>query len=359
MPSPTPSETTADHIIIGAGLSGLTTAYYLKKNWDVTCLILEGRDEIGGRIKTTDSIDLGATWFGEQHSNLLSLLDELHIDSFPQYQKGNSIFIHSTIEPPHYFDAQDNSNPTYRISGGSENLIRTLACKSETDIKLGETIDSINDIGKFIELKTADTIYTAKKVVVTIPPQLAAQRIAFEPNLSAKLIDVMTSTHTWMSNAIKIGITFDNPFWREKNFPGTLIAPNGPVIELYDHSNPDDSSFSLMGFANEALREHSTQERKQIIIDFLADYFGSQIKNYTSFVEKDWLKDDFTATSKSQSIYMHPSYGNKVWQNSYMNGKLMFSGSETSDQFGGYMEGAVASGKRAIEFIKKSENHNS
>ena len=46
-----------------------------------------------------------------------------------------------------------------------------------------------------------------KKVIVTIPPRMSAN-ISFTPKLPAKVIKVMRGTHTWMSNAIKIGLTF-------------------------------------------------------------------------------------------------------------------------------------------------------
>ena len=55
-------------IILGAGLTGLTTAWLLKKQ-GIKALILEARDHIGGRIETIEGanhtpIEMGATWFG-------------------------------------------------------------------------------------------------------------------------------------------------------------------------------------------------------------------------------------------------------------------------------------------------------
>src|SRR5680860_765995 len=102
MASSATSKNMADCIIIGAGLSGLTTAYYTGQKTGVQPLILEARNETGGRIKTSDAIDLGATWLGEQHQNLLHLLDELNLEIFPQYQKGKSMFVQSTSTPVSY-----------------------------------------------------------------------------------------------------------------------------------------------------------------------------------------------------------------------------------------------------------------
>lgn len=353
MSSPTTGNevTTTDYTIIGAGLSGLTAAYYLNERFDLQSTMIEARDRVGGRINTSQSVDLGATWFGSDHDNLLNLLEELGVEPFPQYQHGKGIFIHSAAEPPHYFNTDENSSSTYRITGGSSRLIDKLKKQCQPKIELGLKVRKIADKNTFIEITTDKKIYRTEKVIVTIPPQLVAQTIGFVPSLSDELTGTMESTHTWMSNAIKVGLTFESPFWRKKDLSGTLIAPNGPVIELYDHSERDESRYALMGFANEALRIHSAEKRKQKILAFLSSHFGDGIYDFQTYTEKDWLDDSFTSTSLSQSIYMHPDYGNAAWEKSYMNGKLLFSGSETSSTFGGYMEGAVAAGKRAVAFI--------
>ncbi|MEO0901575.1 MAG: FAD-dependent oxidoreductase, partial [Bacteroidota bacterium] len=72
------------YIIVGAGLSGLTTAYHLMKNGEEDFIILEARDRVGGRIFTKEGVDLGATWFQDHHTYLSTFLEycsNLSIDS--------------------------------------------------------------------------------------------------------------------------------------------------------------------------------------------------------------------------------------------------------------------------------------
>jgi monoamine oxidase len=335
-------------VIIGAGLSGLATAYFLEKKHNISPLILEAREAPGGRMQSDSSIELGATWLGPEHSHLLELLDELNIATFPQYKAGKSVFIHGAANPPHYFDADQNS--TYRITGGSTRLFTRLKEQTKAKINCGKTVQSISEKDGELQIITPNHSFSAEKVILTIPPQLASQTIQFTPSLPEELLTEMRSTPTWMSNAIKIGLLFDKPYWREKGLSGTLIAPNGPVMELYDHSTQNDEKNSLMGFTNEALRGKSPQQRQKIIINFLAEHMGKFIKNHSAYIEKDWQADPFTATELTESIYMHPTYGSNVWKQPYMNGKLLFSGSETSSVHGGYMEGAVASAKNAANF---------
>ena len=152
-----------------------------------------------------------------------------------------------------------------------------------------------------------------------------------------------------MSNAIKIGMTFKNPFWRNKNMSGTLIGQVGAVTELYDHCSVDGKTFSLMGFVNEGLREFSPEERKQRILTHLKTHLGNEVLDYESYEEKDWSADKHTSCEQIKSIYMSPRYGNSAFSEFHLNGKLVFSGTETSPLYGGYMDGAIYSGINVVE----------
>ena len=74
--------------IIGAGISGLTAAYYLSRNHQVT--VFESADRIGGHTATIDvshqgvdySIDTGFIVFNDwTYPNFIELMDELGVDS--------------------------------------------------------------------------------------------------------------------------------------------------------------------------------------------------------------------------------------------------------------------------------------
>lgn len=341
------------YIIIGAGLSGLTTAYLLKKNGITDVRILEGRSEIGGRILTQHSVDLGATWFQQPHQYLQSLLKELQLGSFQQYQKGQSVLVYNPVAPAHYFESAPDQSTAKRIAGGSIALIEKLAEGVEDHIELDTKVERIKDVNNYIEISTNKELFSADKVIITIPPQLA-NTLHYNPPLPKQLVAVMKQTHTWMGNAIKVGMTFSSPFWREKKYSGTVIGQMGAVTELYDHCNFDEDSYSLMGFVNESLRTISSEVRKERILSYLEKYLGASIRNYTAYFEKDWSLDEFTACQNNDSVVLRPNYGNLVFEDAYMNGKLLFSGTETAKQHGGYMEGAVISGLTAAKQILKT-----
>ncbi|WP_010522655.1 flavin monoamine oxidase family protein [Aquimarina agarivorans] len=333
------------YVIIGAGLSGLTTAYMLQKHGETDFLILESRDRSGGRIYTEKGIDYGATWFHNHHENVNALLDELEVNKFYQYSKGKSVLVYNTMAPAHYFENDPNSPSAYRIAGGSTAMIDKLISKIGNDkIQLNTTVTEINNREATVEVVAEKETYVAQKVVVTIPPRIATRIDFTSEELPKSVRKSMKDTHTWMSNAIKVGLTFKTPFWRNKNLSGTLIGQVGVVTDLYDHSDVADKTFSLMGFVNEGMRDVTAEERKQRILEHLQKYLGEEVLDYISYQEKDWSKDKNTSCNKIKSIYMSPRYGNPDFAKTYFNRKLIFSGAETSPVHGGYMDGAIYSG---------------
>ncbi len=91
--------------------------------------------------------------------------------------------------------------------------------------------------------------------------------------------------------------------------------------------------------------------RKEKILDYLEKYFGKETRNYLDYFKKDWSEDPFTSCENLKSTYISPPYGNELFAKEYMNNMLLFSDSETSPVYGGYLEGAVYSGLRAASLI--------
>ena len=74
--------------IVGAGISGLTAAYHLKKN-GIDCSIYEASSRTGGRVLTVpdgvaqgSSVELGAEFVDSVHDDILALSKELNVALF-------------------------------------------------------------------------------------------------------------------------------------------------------------------------------------------------------------------------------------------------------------------------------------
>ena len=91
-------EKKVDVLILGAGLSGLAAAYQLsKKVPSLTFLVAEANDRVGGRTLTMhlkgpqgqkDAFDLGAHWVCRRQKDIMSLIEDLGIEYYPQNVSG-------------------------------------------------------------------------------------------------------------------------------------------------------------------------------------------------------------------------------------------------------------------------------
>lgn len=333
--------------IIGAGLTGLTIAYLLQKK-GIECQILEANSRIGGRIETISgtsgvTMEMGATWFSQQHPSLLALLNELELPYFKQYTSGISLFETMSFVPPQKFEIPDSDSSSYCIEGGSMKLLDILVTKvGSQNIKTNAKVISLKLVNGQIEITTENgEIFLADKVITTLPPHLLAQTVRFEPNLPESIIQLAKKTHTWMGESIKFAVEYPTAFWKENNFSGTLYSQASIIQEMYDHSSSDNTKFALKGFLNGGTNTLSQEARKEKAIQQLIAFFGPDAKNYTAYYEKVWRDEPLTFLPYEQLIMAHQNNGHSMYKNSFFEGKLYISGSETAAQNPGYMDGAV------------------
>jgi len=331
-------------IIIGAGLSGLLLGYRLTKK-GINFKILEARPRVGGRINTLfganqTPIEMGATWFGNQHKFLKALLQELDIEYFEQYMEGGLLFQEHAFAPPEIINVHDQT-PSYRISGGSSILIDTLYNKiDQKNILLNQTVSGIK-VQKNVVQVIANETFEANQVVLSLPPKLWAKNILFEPQLPVNLIDTAKQTQTWMEESIKVALTYKHPFWINQNLSGAFFSNIGPITEFYDHCNQQRSKYALCGFVNPAKSELSKQERKTQILNQLKSIFGAEAQSYLNYQECIWSEEENTYSKSDVELFPHQNNGNPIFRESYFKGKLLISSSESAIEFPGYMDGAV------------------
>lgn len=345
-------------LIIGAGLTGLAAAYYLKEA-GLNVQLIEARMRSGGRIHTlykndTASLEMGATWLGANHTFLRRLLAELDIEIFEQELSDRAIYEPISTSPHQVVTLPPNSDPSYRIRGGSFALIQALLDKLDTDqLHTGQVVQAIQEEADGLLVKCADQHFKARIVVSTLPPYLLTQTIDVSPPLSADVLDIAEQTHTWMGESIKVALTYKSPFWKALNTSGTIFSNVGPIPEMYDHSNYEKSHFALKGFLNGSYFSVSKAERLELILLQLNKYFGAAANDFRSYEETVWRKERFTFLEYQSHILPHQNNGHPIYQKSYLENKLFIAGSETSSQFSGYMEGAVRSVAFVCQQIRK------
>ncbi|GAA4915230.1 flavin monoamine oxidase family protein [Mucilaginibacter defluvii] len=349
-------------IIIGGGLSGLLLAYQLEK-LNVRSLFLEASNRLGGRIQTLTGVhgtplELGATWFSDMHPNLLALIGDLGLTKFPQYSKGVSLFQTKSFEPAQQFYVSGAETPSYRLSGGTQQLIDTLAVRlKSTEIILNANADRITEAGTHVDVMTSEgQTYKGLVAVVCLPPQLAASQIKFEPILPDAVNKVLPAVQTWMAGSVKFTLEYGEPFWRNKGFSGMLYSHAGVVVEMYDHTNIEETLFGFTGFLNGGAANYDLEVRKEFVLRQLTDLFGAEAASPLTYQDKVW-NDKYLLSGNPIIERPHQFNGHHLLQQAYLNQKLLFCGTETSPICGGYMEGAVISATRVAEQIRTFLNH--
>lgn len=87
----------ADVVIIGAGIAGLTAARRLTQVGR-SVLVLEARDRVGGRVLSHEVApgfiaELGGTWVGPTQDRVIALVKELGLHLFDQHVEGESVYL--------------------------------------------------------------------------------------------------------------------------------------------------------------------------------------------------------------------------------------------------------------------------
>ena len=86
------TDSDVDVVVVGAGLAGLAAARDLEV-LGATVLILEARDRTGGRtlnhqLENGEVVEIGGQWVGPHHDRLLTMANELEVETFPTHNRG-------------------------------------------------------------------------------------------------------------------------------------------------------------------------------------------------------------------------------------------------------------------------------
>lgn len=458
-----------DVAIVGAGLAGLVAARQLRQAGLEVC-VLEGRDRVGGRTlnETVEGgavVELGGQWFAPQHRQSLALIEELGLETFPTYCKGENVFerrgqvrrYRGSIPKVNPFGLAETGLTIARINrlarrvsptspwlapgaekwdsetvatwlsrktrfGVTRDLMRlatqavwaaepedismlhllfyinsagSLEALIDTEggaqdrrlvggsqllsLRLAEQLgDGVLQLGAVVravrhgdaagggitlaceraptaasEPATVPSLIRARHAIFAMSPTLTG-RIAYDPPLPA-IRDGLTQRMA-QGNVVKCMAVYEEPFWRGEGLSGQATSADGPVSVTFDNSPPGANPRPgvllafLEGRAARAASDLPEGERRQIVLDCLARFFGPRAARPIQCVDKAWANDPFSAGCyggffpPGAWLAHGPALREPI-------GPLHWAGAETSVSWAGYMEGAICSGQRAAREV--------
>jgi monoamine oxidase len=234
-----------------------------------------------------------------------------------------------------------------RFVGGSQLVSIRMAQRLGSRVMLGAPVRTIVQSATGVIVASDRGNLHCKQVIVALAPTLAG-RIDYEPGLPA-LRDQLTQ-RVPQGSVIKFEAVYPKPFWRAAGLNGYSNSDRPPIHFTYDNSPPSGSPGVLLGFVTGAdARRLGTQgaaARRRTVLASFARLFGSAAAHPRTLIEHNWSNEVWTRGCYSGS--MPPG----VWTDfgSALRapvGRIHWAGTETSEVFNGYMDGAVRSGERA------------
>ncbi|KAI1802627.1 putative amine oxidase [Daldinia bambusicola] len=235
----------------------------------------------------------------------------------------------------------------------SEGLASELAAGS---LRLSTVVKSIQKMedGSYEVHSTANTIFKAKHVVVSIPTSLY-HTIQFTPPLPENKQKLGESTA--LGHFSKVSLVFEKPWWFAADLSGVMTSYKGPISFTRDTSAPEDDQWSItcffVGDMGRAWSTYSEEERRAAVLEQFNSVFSTvtTVPKPIAIHEKIWSEDPYFlgAPSPVMGPGVLTSLGSDVLRAPV--GNIHFIGTETSVVWKGYMDGAIRSGKRGAEEV--------
>ena len=238
-----------------------------------------------------------------------------------------------------------------RIAGGAMQPALRLAETFKDKIRFNSAVDSIRQDGARVIVGGKGFEFSASRIVVALPPALAA-RIKYEPLMPANR-DQLTQRIP-MGTVCKAFAVYDKPFWRDAGLNGLAATDTGHTTVTFDNSPKDGSKGIMMGFvlANQArdFMVLSAEDRKASILQSFVKFYGEKARSPEFYLDHCWAEEEFTRGCYAgiMPTGAWTSLGKALREPV---GRIHWAGTETSDIWNGYIDGAIRSGERVAQEV--------
>jgi monoamine oxidase len=223
-----------------------------------------------------------------------------------------------------------------------------IAAELGDRVVTGEPVHRVAYDDRGATVHTSDRTCRARRVVVALPPAMAA-RVTYDPPLPPAREELGQRLPS--GAVVKVVAVYDGPFWREAGLSGQVVDADGPVDSWFDATrDPADAGvlFGLAGGSNaRALAAAAPDARRETVCDSLADLFGDAAATPRAYDDVAWGAEPWV--HGAYAAYAPPGAMTNWTARSDPVGPLHWAGAETAEAWYGHMEGAVRAGERAAD----------
>ncbi len=236
--------------------------------------------------------------------------------------------------------------------GGVHQIADKMAATLGGRVRLGTRVIGISQDSKGVRVRCADGEIAADRVVLALPPSAVA-RLAATPDLPP--MHRFIANRMPLGSVIKFLVAYPTPFWRARGLSGLVVDPAGPVKVILDKTLPGGAG-GLVGFFNGADAARASlltaAQRRDLVVAHAVRHLGPEAARPLDYIDNDWLAEEGIGGGYTSipGIGVFCRAGGALRE---PHGRIHFAGTETSDTWPGYIDGAVRSGERAAAEILK------
>ena len=230
------------------------------------------------------------------------------------------------------------------FAAGTQQIADKMAADLGERVRLNAAVSRIEWSDDAVAVTSTAGVVEARRAIVAIPP---AHRLALDI-APAPPIEYQQLAQRWPQGALsKAYVVYQRPFWRDAGHSGQALSDEGPVFITFDVSPGDDGPGVLLGFVD--AREFDAlppdQRREKALKSFTA-LFGVDAENPIEYLDHCWGAETFAPGGPTAAVppgswtQFGPLLRTPV-------GPLHWAGTETADEWTGFLDGAVRSGQRA------------
>lgn len=230
------------------------------------------------------------------------------------------------------------------FTGGSHEMSARIAAELGGRITLGAIVSRIEWSDNAVAVHSSAGVFEARRAILAVSP---AQRLDIDI-APAPPIEYQQLSQRWPLGALtKAYAAYPSAFWRSKGLSGQALSDQGPVFITFDVSPPEGTPGILLGFTDprgfDALPD--AERRDQALACFTA-LFGEEAANPIDYLDQRWGAESFAPGGPTAAVPpgSWTQFGRLLRAPV---GPLHWAGTETADEWTGFMDGAVRSGQRA------------